>query len=458
MIALISLIIIIGLGLTVFIFIIIKGIIGPKKIEQLITLLDQKKPALVIKNAKKLIATDPRNSAAHYILGKAFLMEENHDLALVEFRTVNLIGIFDSKYCQEIPFRKQMAELFLQYEQIDEALKEYILLAKLEPHNPEHLYNAGLLFEERSKTETAIKYYQKTIEVDKTHSDAHFRLGYQYYRQKKPVESKIELEVAIRTNPSNYNAHFYMGKLQKDSNNFSKALFHFEKAQKDPELKIKATVERGNTYTLTGKYEKAIPELQRAISHTSDDTSNDMLYARYYLAECFEKIRDIERAIDQWEKIYAKKTSFLDVAEKLSQYQELRTNDRVKDYLTSNSTYFVDICKSIVSVMNLDIRETTELINGCQIIAVEAESKWRNARKMPRLIRFYRISNVIRDSTIRAIHEEMKKLNVTRGIIFTSSSYSKLALDFAETRPIDLYDREQLQDYLNKITHVEKTT
>jgi len=84
------------------------------------------------------------------------------------------------------------------------------------------------------------------------------------------------------------------------------------------------------------------------------------------------------------------------------------------------------------------------------VIAVESESKWRNARKLPRLIRFYRISDAIKDSTVRQIHEEMKKLNVNRCVIITSSGFTKSAQEFAETRPIDLFGKDKLQELLGK--------
>ncbi|MBN1698198.1 MAG: tetratricopeptide repeat protein [Spirochaetales bacterium] len=450
--ALIALIIIIGLGLIVFIVIMIRRILGPRRIEQLVELLNQNKTGYVIRYAKRLIGREPRNTAAHYILGKAYCAEENYDMALVEFRTVNNIGIFDHQYCQEIPFRKEVAELYKQFEQTEEALKEYLLLAQLEPFNPEHYYECGLLFEERNNNEAAAQYFQKAIDVDKSHSNAHYKLGYLNYRQKKTIEAKIELELALRHNPENRYAHFFLAKLLQDAHDLSNAIAHFEQAQKSPELKMKATVERGHTAIMMGKYEKAIPELQRALTYSADEGDNDTLYGRYYLAEAYEKIRDIERAVENWEKIYAKKPNFLDVSGKLSQYQELRIDDRVKDYLTSKNDVFMSMCREVVAAMNLEIRETTELANGCQIIAVEAESKWRNARKLPRLIRFYRISDVIKDATVRSIHEEMKKLNVNRGIVFTTSGYSKPAMDFAETRPIDLFDKDKLQEYLNQTT------
>jgi restriction endonuclease Mrr len=89
--------------------------------------------------------------------------------------------------------------------------------------------------------------------------------------------------------------------------------------------------------------------------------------------------------------------------------------------------------------------------NGCQVIAVEAESKWRNVRKVPKLIRFLRVADLIPESTVRAMHEEMKTLSVGRGIVATSSQFSRKAVDFAETRPIDLIDKDKLQELLKSI-------
>ncbi|RKX73613.1 MAG: restriction endonuclease, partial [Spirochaetes bacterium] len=142
---------------------------------------------------------------------------------------------------------------------------------------------------------------------------------------------------------------------------------------------------------------------------------------------------------------------FKDVAEKISQYQELRTDDRVKDYLTASMDNFYEICKSIVNTMNMNVRDITDVPNGCQFIAVEEEQRWVAVRKMPKLIRFLRVTDMITESSVRALYEEMKKLNIPRGIIFSSSNFSRKALDFSETRPIDLYGKEHLQEVLKKV-------
>jgi len=46
--------------------------------------------------------------------------------------------------------------------------------------------------------------------------------------------------------------------------------------------------------------------------------------------------------------------------------------------------------------------------------------------------------------------EEMKKSGITRGVVITSSSFSKNAYRYAETRPIDLYNKNQLQELLKR--------
>jgi restriction endonuclease Mrr len=81
-------------------------------------------------------------------------------------------------------------------------------------------------------------------------------------------------------------------------------------------------------------------------------------------------------------------------------------------------------------------------------MAFEPQNKWRNARRMAKMVWFLRLANVVDEATIREMHEEMKKQNVMRGILVSSSGFSRLAEQFAETRPIDLVGREKLQRLL----------
>jgi tetratricopeptide (TPR) repeat protein len=196
--------------------------------------------------------------------------------------------------------------------------------------------------------------------------------------------------------------------------------------------------------------ERAIPDLERAVNVITDEGAQDSLYARYFLGICYEKIRELDKAIAQWDKIYAQKKNFRDVGAKLAQYQELRSDDNIKDYLTSAPGDFMELCKMVVNqTMALQVQNEKKLSDGCEIVAIENDSaKWRNTRKMPRLIRFYRSPDPVDEPKVRSILDDAKEKNIARTAIVTSAEFTRAALDYANSRPIELFNKEKLQTML----------
>ncbi len=450
----IILVLIIGITLGLITIFMMKSIIGPKKLTTVSNFQKQGKHSSAVRLVKQIIEKDPRNSEAHYLLALSYIAQNKSEIALMELKKVNEIGNFGG-YCKENEFRLIIGELFEQFNQPEEALKEYILLIKLMPTIGEYYFKAGKLFENRNKPEKAVQYYRKAIQLNPRLSHVHFSLGYILYRGKKNIEAKVEFEAALKYKGDNYAAHFYLGKLQKSNHDYIPALLSFEKATRDQEFKVKALVERGSCYMSMKSFDKAIIELERSIKLSTNATAPETLYARYFLAACNEQERDFENAIDQWEEIYSKKPNFRDVAEKLSQYQELRTDDRMKDYLTSGTSEFHEISKALTNAMGLNITELNDISNGCEIIAVDGDTKWRGTRKMPKLIWFLRVPDMISDSIIRSFHEKMRTLSVTRGIIVASTNFSRKAQEYAESRPIDLVNKENLQKNLKELNFKE---
>jgi tetratricopeptide (TPR) repeat protein len=446
----IVLVLIIGIAVAVITVFIMKSVLAPKKLATVANFQKQGKHSSAIRLVKQILIKEPRSAEAHYLLANSYITQNKEEIALMELKKVNEIGSFGG-YCKENEFRLIIAELYEQFNQPEEALKEYILLIKLIPTNGEYYYRAGKLFEKRNKADKAVQYYRKAIQLTPRLSSAHFSLGYILFKAKKNVEAKAELEAALKYKTDLYSAHFYLGKIQKSNHDYVPALLSFEKSSRDPDLKIKSLVERGGCYMNLKSFEKAMIELERAIKLTTNAGSPETLYARYFLASCHENERDFEKAIDEWEEIYAKKPNFRDVAEKLSQYQGLRSDDKMKDFLTSGTVEFQEICKALTNTMGLNITELDDIPNGIQILAVDGDTKWRGTRKMPKLIWFLRIPEMVPDTTIRAIHEKMRSLNVNRGIIVVSTNFSKKAQEYAESRPINLIGKEELQKELKKV-------
>nr|WP_248006765.1 tetratricopeptide repeat protein [Treponema pallidum] len=408
------------------------------------------KYALAIKHAHAVLAKDPHNWAVRVLLGRAHLAEGKRDVALMELRAASSRAAFGT-VVDEVEFRKTIAQLYLQFDQIEEALKEYTLLIRLDPTCADYHYRIGQLFERKNVTDRAAAYYRQCIGMDAAHPAAHAALGSLLLRSGHLVEARAELDTVLALEPANAEALFCQGQLLRKEREYAAALRSFEQASRSPVLRQKCFTERGCCYMDAKDVDRAIVEFDRALRCKSQSGENEDLQIRYLLASCYEKKRDVEKAIEQWEAINARSAGFKDVTIKLAQYQDIRLNDRMKEYLTLDGDSFFDLCQRIVSkALRLSIDSVQDVRGCCEIVATERDEKgWSNVRTQPKVVVFYREARVLDDSFLRAILERMKERGIARGVVVTSSSFSRAALSFAENRPLELLGKNELERLLD---------
>lgn len=436
----------------VLVIFIVKSIATPKKVETIKNYIQQGKIQNAIKMAKAMISKDSRNIVAHYYLGKAYMLDNKDELALMEFKIVNREAIFDTMNISEKEFRMDCGKLYKKFNQFDDALNEFILLSKMEPNNPEVLFETGRLFEVKQKYEHALGYYNKTLILQPKNGKAHSARGKLLFRAKQYGEARKSIESAISANPEIFESYFYYGKILKESREYPAALEAFEKATRDSEFRQKAIIERGTCFMATKQTDKAKTEFKRIISMAKED-NNEVLYARYFLAHCFEKERQIEKAIEQWNYIHKKNKSFRDVSSKLIEYRAIHDNDAMKEYLTCTDEAFKEFCKNILSkCMGFAAQSITSKKTGCEIIATDQKNaNWREMRKALHFFVFYRDTNPIDDSVLRNLIEVAKKQNYVKIYVITSSDFTRVAMSFAENRPIELINKMKFQKLLEKM-------
>lgn len=448
-----SIILIFVLAAAVFLllFFVVKSVVSPKKIETLQKLIKQGKISSAIKNAKAIIQKDPQNYLAHYYLGKAYLKDKKSELALMELKYVDQHAVFDANL-SELEFRQEIAPLYTKFNQPDEALKQYLLLTKLNPRDAENFYNVARIYEAKGKSDAALGFYDKTIKLNKRHVKAHAAMGLLLFRAKQLQEAKKEIDLAISLSPETFSSYYYLGKILKENKDFPGAVKAFEKAQRDSEFRQKALIECGTCYMAGNSIDNAINCFERAISSVKDSEKQETIYARYFLASCYEKTRKIEKAIEQWELIYAKNHSFRDVAAKLSEYKDLQANDSLKEYLTSSEENFLQICKNAcIAGIKLEPQQITMQKWGCQILATEAkDADWRSIRKQAFLIKFFRETDPLEDFIVRKTLDEIKSQNCSKAFICSSSGFTRSAIAAAENRPCELVNKESLEKLLDK--------
>lgn len=433
------------------IIVILKTIVSPKKIDAIPRLIKQGKTQNAIKIAKQLIAKDQKNYLAHYYLGKAYIKENRTELAVIEYKNVNDNALF-GEGINELTFRSEYSQLLLKYNQQNEALKNFLLLTKLDPQNAENFYQVGRIYEDQNRYDLALGFMQKCAMLDKRHAKAHAEIGLMLYRTKQFNEAKKEIDMAIKLSPETYTSYYYLGKILKDAKDLQGAIKSFEKAQRDPELKQKAIIEHGSCYMIAGRIDNALVDFQRAIELDKEGTQAETLYARYFLAACYEKSRKIDKAIEQWEAIYKRNKSFRDVSAKLSEYKDLQANDYLKDYLTCSNEEFPYICKNaVIKGIGLQVLSCDQKKWGCQITGVnKSDESWMAVRKQVVFIRFYREPEPVEEAQIHEALDEMKTMNSVKSFLFSSSGFNTAAKRFAENRPVELVEKQKLEALLSK--------
>lgn len=445
-------IIFLGTVVAILVFVAVKNVASPKKIDGIQRLLKQGKTQAAIKAAKSLIQKNPKDYFAHYYLGRAYLADGKNELALMELKYVDQNGIFDGKQLPEAQFRKSIAALYSKFGQQEDALKQYLLLTKLEPNVAEHYFQVAQVYDANNRHNEAMGFYDKVLRLDKRNVKAHAAMGLLLYRAKQINEAKREIDTAIKLSPETYSTYYFLGKILKDAKDLPGAIKAFEKGQRDAEYRQKSLIEMGSCYMMGNSVENAMNCYERAISASKDASTPETVYARYFLAACFEKTRKIEKAIEQWEAISAVQKNFRDVPQKLAEYKDLQANDSLKEYLTSAESEFVEICKNTCTkAMSCQPRQVDLKKWGCQIVATDAgNSDWRSVRKQSFLLYFFREANPIEENVVLRALDELKSKNCTKAYILASSSFSPMAKKQAENRPVELVGKEALEVLLDK--------
>jgi tetratricopeptide (TPR) repeat protein len=454
-----GLIIVLALGFGFLLVFLLRLFLAPRRVEALGGLIRQGKTGLAIHSAKRLIARDSKNAEAHYYLGLAYHAEKKDEDAYREFKILNRLSI-QGKIIPEQEYRQTLAQLYLAHGEPEEALKEYLLLIKLSPRQGDFYYRVGKIFAERGKESTAREYLQKAAELSPKDGNIYYELGLLYYRGKKAPDAKAALERALRfqKEADQGRSWFYLGKLRKDLKDYAGAQGAFEKAAGTPEFRVRALVERGGCFMAQNDIDHALWDLEKAAASIKDESSNDSLFARYFLGLCYEKRREIDKALAQWEQVYARKRGFKDVGEKLSQYREFKScgktgepgGDDMKSYVTAGNNDFVELCKTIVSeAMELRVEKAREIPDGSEVLAVAGDSA-KFAREMPRLIRFYRGNDPADEGEVRSVLDDAREQNIPKATIVASAGFSSAAQEFANSRPVELVGRDKLQNLLRK--------
>ena len=435
--------------LGIFLFYIFKIYFAPKKLDQLADMIRTGQLGPAVKRLQNAVEENSRDSFAHFLLAEAYYAQGNEPQAILEYKKVLSLGRFDSKVREEI-IRSRLAKLYLKSKNLDEAKKEFLILTKLDPSNADNFYQVGLLFQ-NVMAEKALSYFKQAAKINPTHAEAFLHQGTILHALGNVGEAKQNLVQAVKLNPSLSEAHYYLGLCLKSQKDYDWSIREFELSLKDHEYKVKSHLGIGLCHMERENHSKAIKDFEHGLQDAPKNSELE-LNLRYFIAACAEKQRDMHNALDQWSRISDINPHFRDVAEKLKTYEELRTEDTIKDFMIATPGNFEQTSKDLISSLGLKLIDLKiESDSEVHALGTESETKWRNTKMSNRLIYIFRTTDAIQEKTLRKMHQEMRQRNATKGVCLTTSTFTAQAELFCQSRPIELIDRQGMISHLRSM-------
>ncbi len=421
----------------------------PRKIEEIVKMIDNGQTGLAIKKLNEMLEKDDSDNYAHYLLARAYKIENNIQYAILEFRQVLKLGRYDDRV-READVRTVLANIYKDRNAIEEAKKEFLILTQIDSLNFSHFYELGVIFFNSGQFEKALSNLKKSISLNIKSDMSYYYLGQTYYRLGQHMEAKQALLEAIKIEHANYKAHYFLGLVLRQLSDYEWAMKEFDVAGKSEELRVKCYLAKGTCYIERDQNQKAVLEFDKGLKYARKGSDAE-LNLRYFMAEAQEKMRDLHSAILNWETIMKYKKNFRDVQEKLNKYSEIRQDDNIKDFLIAGLAQFEVICRKIIDFLGYTIAEIELDEMEVEVLVIEPEGRMRNVRRNNRLIKIFRNTDIITDSALRKLHEKLKGKNAARLQVITAGEFTQTAIDFANQRPIDLYDKNKLIEILSKM-------
>jgi tetratricopeptide (TPR) repeat protein len=193
----------------------------------------------------------------------------------------------------------------------------YIATVKLAQSAPDSLWlhlAAGEAYESQGQHQAALQAYRKVLTLDPNRPGIHFRIGRVLLARAEQgntdtgadAEALKEFERELQIDPTNANAAYEAGEIQRKSAQFDKAIELFSQAVKYYSDFEDALVGLGRTLITLGKPEQALPHLRRAIAL---DAGNEVSW--YQLSLVYRSLgngAEQDKALAEFQRLRSRKS------------------------------------------------------------------------------------------------------------------------------------------------------
>ncbi|MCX8059234.1 MAG: tetratricopeptide repeat protein [Spirochaetes bacterium] len=455
----ISLLIGVGSGILFIISIILyKVFFSPVKIAKIKQLISSGRFEEAAGYLRKLIKRDPDNPINHYYLAECLWNMKNYNEAKSEYNYLFRYNL-ETYGISEAQVRFKLADIYLNKNQFDEALKELLLIYN---NNPDDLYTCleiADIFKNKQKWDHALKFYQKALKIDKDNAKAIFSTGEILIEKKQYSIAKKYLQAALKLAPNSPDAQYFYGISCKETSDIRNAIIYLSKVTSVERFALNANFNLGLIYFENKDYQNAVKYFEEALKWIKDFNSNSYLNILYIIADTYYKMNFIDKAIELWEKINSIKSNFRDVIVKLSKFQHLKNDDNIKEFLTASKQSFEEIVQDIIHYFDCKIVSIKFDSDGkfAEAQTIGSTSGWKKIDKLPIYFMILRdISRPINIELVSDVVDKMKTYKSAKAYLIAPSYSLPEVNQYVNQRPIEIINRDQLSKILKEVLNSKK--
>ena len=146
----------------------------------------------------------------------------------------------------------------------------------------------------------AIGTYKKSIQIDSTNSSTYNALGILFFQMNRTHDAIREFQLAIRHNPLNHIFYYNVGYMYQYIQDYENAELYYIKAIEINSIYADTHYSLAQIYALSGKSDKALISLEKALKLTSyirSDIENDSAFKSMLYLSSFQSL--LRKYLDQ---------------------------------------------------------------------------------------------------------------------------------------------------------------
>ena len=402
------------------------------------------------KEANRKLAQNPKDADALGTLAAIYYDEEKFDKALRTYEI--LIDLCATqKEIDEFDVTLKFALSAMELKRFNEAFKALMICRGMKQDVFEVDYNLGILLFRQKSYEKAAALLLKARKLKPEHYLCTRYLGHSLFRIKRIKEAALLLRKTIDIEPDDKESLFVLAQSYSALGQQEQSLRIFTHLRTDPVMGPNAALFAGKINVKLNKEDEAIMDFEIGLRHEalSKDIRTDL---QYNLAITYLKKQDLGKALGLLKELNSKVKGYKDVPILISKYDELNKNKNLQTYLIAPTSDFVTLCRKLsarfypqatVKITDISVQKG----QYADILTEVNAKKWDDTI----LFRYIRSTGQVGEFILRDLYSKTKEVKAGRGFCVTAGDFTEGAHRFVEARLIDLIDKKQLMEKMEKL-------